>query len=312
MDNLLLSFNVVAPLTIYMLVGWLLRRSGLLGEDFFTKLSQLVFYVCVPALCLDNLRELDFSEVLANPTALYMAAAVLVVFSLTFLIVPRFCHEPSRCGVMTHAIFRSNDGVFGLAVAETLLGAANMGLMVVCVAITIPIYNLLAVVVMEYYRGGKPSIGRMLVKVVTNPIIIGCVLGALLAILGLGLPAFIAKPLAGLSGACAPLGFVALGGALSFASLSKNRLALSIVCLFKLIVIPVCTLSAFYLLGMRGVGLLVGMVIFGAPCAMSVYPMSCTMGGDEQLAGGAVALTSVLSLVTIFLFIFFFKQWGVA
>lgn len=312
MENLLLSFNVVAPLMLYMIAGYVLRARGVLPEKTFTQLSQLVFCICVPALCLDNLRQLDFNELFSEPTALYMAAAVLVLFVLAALIVPRFSREPSRCGVTIHAIFRSNDGVFGLAVASTLLGEAHMGLMVICVALTIPLYNLLAVIVMEYYRGGRASIGKILLKVVTNPIIIGCVIGILLALIRLPLPQFIAKPLAGLSGACAPLGFVALGGALSFGSLRENRLALSMICLFKLIVIPLVVLAVFYLMGMRGDPLLVATVIFGAPSAMTVYPMACSMGGDEQLAGGAVALTSVLSLVTLFIFIFLLKQTGVA
>jgi len=312
MENLLLSFNVVAPLMIYMAVGFLLRALKLIEEKSFRQLSQIVFYVCVPALCCDNLRSLDLAEVFSDHAALYMAAAVLVLFAVTFLIVPRFSHTPSRTGVLIHGIFRSNDGVFGLAVASTLLGQAHMGIMVLCVAITIPLYNLLAVVVMEYYRGGKPSFGRIVLKVVTNPIIIGCVVGALLSLLKIDLPVFISKPLSGLGNSCAPLGFLALGGTLSFQSLRENRLALSMVCLFKLVIIPAVIISVLYLIGMRGNTLLVAATIFGAPSAMTVYPMSCTMGGDEKLAGGIVALTSVLSLFTLFFFIFFLKQTGVA
>ncbi|MDO4572145.1 MAG: AEC family transporter [Clostridia bacterium] len=312
MDNLLLSFHIVAPLMLYMAAGYVIRAAGLLDEAGFQGLSRVVFCACVPALCCDNLRALDFAEAFSDPSVLYMAAAVLLLFLITALIVPRFCSVPARCGVLIHGIFRSNDGVFGLAVAAALFGPSDMGLMVLCVAVTIPLYNLLAVVVMEYYRGGRADIGRILLKVLTNPIILGCIAGALLSLLKLRLPAFIETPLAGLGSASAPLGFLALGGALSFRSLRENRLALSMACLFKLAVIPAVVLFVFYLLGMRGSALLVAAVIFGAPTAMTVYPMACSMGGDEKLAGGIVALTSALSLLSMFLIIFLLRETGVA
>lgn len=312
MENLLLSFNVVAPLMIYMALGYLLRRIGLVGETTFTQLSHIIVNVCVPALCCDNLRTLDLKDAFSNATALYMAAALVIIFMLCWLIVPRFSHEASRRGVLIHAIFRSNDGIFGLAVAATLLGEAHMGLMIVCVAVTIPLFNLLAVIIMEFYRGGKPSIGHILKKIVTNPIILGCLAGALLSLFRIALPPFIAKPLTGLAATCAPMGFIALGGALSFKALKNNRRAIALTSLFRLIVIPAAVVSVFYLLGLRGNDLLVSAVIFGAPSAMTVYPMACSMGGDRQLAGSLVAVTSVLSLITIFGFIFLLKQTGVA
>lgn len=312
MANLLLSFNVVAPLTVYMAAGLLLRRIGMVSEKTFTQLSRIVFSVCVPALCCDNLRVIDLKEAFTNATALCMAAALVIVFLLAWLIVPRFCHIPSRRSVLIHGVFRSNDGIFGLAVAASLLGETNTSLMIICVAVTIPLFNLLSVTVMEYYRGGKPNIGRVLLKVLLNPIIIGCTAGALLSLFRVPLPLFLAKPLTTLGAASAPLGFIALGGALSFRSLSENRLAIGTISLFRLVIVPAAVLLSMILMGIRGDALLVGAVIFGAPTAMAVYPMACGMGGDEQLAGGIIAVTSILSLVTMLGIIFVLKQTGVA
>ncbi|MEG1523442.1 MAG: AEC family transporter [Clostridia bacterium] len=312
MENLLLSFNVVAPLILYMSIGVLLRRARIVEEHCFTQMSQLVFYVAIPALCCENMRALDFTVVLGDPFALYLGAMVIVLFLISMLIIPRFCHDHTRCGVLVQGIFRSNDGVFGMAVGATLLGQENMGLLVLCIAITIPVYNILAVTEMEYFRGGKPNVGKILLQLLKNPIIIGCVLGAGLSFSPFDLPVFLAKPLAGLAEICAPLGFIALGGTLSLNSLKENKVALTWVSLVKLITIPAVVLCIFYLMGYRGNEILVAMLIFAAPSAMSVYPMACSMGGDSKLAGGIVAVTSMLSLITVFSFIFFLKQLGVA
>lgn len=308
----MLSFNVVAPLIVYMAIGYLLRRFRVVEERAFTQISQIVFYAAIPALCFQNIRVLDFQSVFSNSIALQMAAAIVIVFTIIILVVPRFCKENARRGVLIQGLFRTNDGVFGLAVAETLLGAANIGIMVVCIAVTIPLYNMLGVAEMEYFRGGKPNIGKILVRLIKNPIILGCLAGLVFGVFQWRVPQFLDKPLSGIAGICAPLGFMALGGALSFDSLADNRKALGWVCAMKLVLIPAAVLTAFYLMGMRGDPLLVALIIFGGPTAMSVYPMACSMNGDAKLAGGIVALTSTLSLLTIFGFIFLLKQTGVA
>ncbi len=312
MDNLVLSFNVVAPLLLYMIVGALLRRSGIVSRATLSQLSQLLYYTAIPALCLDNLRQCDLSAVLADPFVLYMGVGIIALFLLLFAVVPLFCKENRRRGVLIHGIFRSNDGVFGMAVATSLFGQGNLSLMVLAMAITIPVFNALAVFVMEFYRGGKPNAKRILLQLVKNPILIACVAGVALSLLKWDLPVVLAKPLAGLSGVCAPLGFLALGGTLTFASLRENRRALAVTAILRLVLIPLAALSILYAMGYRGDPLLVALIIFGAPTAMSVFPMACSMNGDEALASGLVAVTSTLSLLTIFLFIFFMKQTGVA
>ena len=312
MDNLLLSFNVVAPLVVYMAVGFALRRLGVICEKTCSEISQIIFCVLLPALCCDNLRVLDYSRVLGDPFVPYTVAAVLLLFVLSMAVVPRLCRDNARRGALVQGVFRSNDGIFGLAVGTALLLPEQVPVIVLCISVTIPVYNILAVAEMEYFRGGRLNLGRILLRIVTNPVILGCAAGALLSLLSVKLPVFIAKPLSVMSSMCAPLGFIALGGALTFDSLRENRRAIAALSLVKLLIVPGLLLAAFYFMGYRDAELLTVLVIFGAPSAMSIYPMSCSMGGDEKLAAGIVAVTSVLSLPTMFLFIFILKELGVA
>jgi predicted permease len=312
MENLLLSINVVMPLVCYMAIGALLRKTGLVSRQSFNQLSQLVFYVAIPALCIDNLRTQDLETVFSDPFALYLGAGILLIFAICMVVVPLVSRENRRRGVLIQGIFRSNDGVFGIAVGAALLGETNMGLMILAVAVTIPIYNILAVAEMELFRGEKPDFLKVLMQIIKNPIVIGCALGLTLGIFHIPVPRLLERPLAGLSSVCSPLGFIALGGALTFDTLRENRKAITVVSLLRLLVIPVLCLTVMYLMGYRGDHLLVTVVIFGAPTAMTLYPMACSMNGDEKLAGGLVAVTSVLSMVTMFFFIYLLKQTGVA
>ena len=88
-------------------------------------------------------------------------------------------------------------------------------------------------------------------------------------------------------------------------SLSKKQLLMGV--MGKLIVAPLVFLSLAVLMGIRGVGLACVFISFGAPTAVSSYPMAQQMGGDGELAAEIVAMTSVFSIVTTFLFIFLLK-----
>ena len=83
------------------------------------------------------------------------------------------------------------------------------------------------------------------------------------------------------------------------------------VSILRLIVVPLCVIGALLLLGFRGEPIVVAMIIFGAPVAMVTYTMASAVGADDELAGGLLAVTSLLSIVTMFLFIFTFKSLGV-
>lgn len=312
MENLLLSFRVVAPLMIYIGVGMLLRRTGVAEERDFRVISRVIFYVALPALCFSSIIDADFSSVFGDPYMLYLIAGILVTFLLCVLLVPRFCADNRRRSVIVQSIFRSNDGVFGLAVALSLMGAQNMGLMSIGVALSVPLFNVLGALDMELFRGGRVRVGEIVHKVFTNPIVIACALAMAFNLLHVRLPEVLGDTLTKIAGVSAPMGFLALGGVLSFASVRKNVRALGAISLLRLIIAPVVFVGIFYLLGYRGDHLLVALIIFGAPTAMTTYTMACAMGGDEELASGAVAITSLLSIVTMFLFIFLLKELGVA
>ena len=63
-------------------------------------------------------------------------------------------------------------------------------------------------------------------------------------------------------------------------------------------------------LGLRGVALACTYIAFGAPTAVSSYPMAQQMGGDGELAAETVAISSAFCILTTFLFVFAMKSMG--
>lgn len=310
MENLLLSFNVVAPLMIYMIIGFVLRRTNTVTEKLMRDANNIIFYVTLPLMCYRAVAAADIATMFDTPFLLYMAIGICVIYALTALIVPLVSKDNKRRGVLILGVFRSNDAIFGLAVAAALLGENNLGMMSIGISLCVPLYSLLSVIAMERYRGERARFGKVLLRIVTNPIILGCVAGFIVNILNIEFPLFIQKPVDALAASTTPIAFVLLGGTISFAAVKKNRTAITVTSVLRLLIIPLVTVGTFLLLGFRGEFIVVILIIFGAPVAMVTYSMAVGMQADDELAGTLVAVTSVLSILTMFFFIFVLKQFA--
>ena len=310
MENLLLSFNVVAPLMIYMLIGVVLRKTGVVDERIMRGANNIVYYVTLPLMCYRAIAAADIDTMFDTPFLLYMAIGIVAVFALSFWLVPIFCKENKRRGVLILGVFRSNDAIFGLAVAAALLGENNLGMMSIAISLSVPLFSILAVIAMERFRSERVRFGTVLLRVIRNPIMIACYLGFLINLLNIEFPAVIQKPIDSLAAATTPSAFILLGGTISFAAVRKNRAAITAISLLRLLIVPLLAVCSLLLLGFRGEYIVVALIIFGAPVAMLTYTMAVGMQADDELAGTLVAVTSVLSIVTMFFFIFLLKQFA--
>jgi predicted permease len=117
----------------------------------------------------------------------------------------------------------------------------------------------------------------------------------------------IEKPIEYFKNMCTPLGFLVLGGVLSFRSLKEDWKLVTVISAVKLVAFPaaVCTL-AYFVGGLRGPELVSLFIVFSAPTAMSCLPMASELGGDVKLSGELIAVTTVASLLTVFLYLTFF------
>jgi len=310
MENLLLSFRVVMPLMIYMAIGALLRAGGIVDERICRGANNIVFYVSLPVLCYEKIAASNLASIFESTFLIRLVIGIVLVFSFAQLFVPLFCHDNRRRGVLILSVFRSNDAIFGLGVAAALLGGDHLALMALAIALSIPVFNLFSVIVFERYRDGKVGFWQVVLRIFKNPVLLGCLAGFIANFLHLNLPDVLQKPLDGVASLTTPLAFIALGGTITFSALRKNRLALITVSLLRLVIIPVCMLTLFLLMGFRGEPIVVALIVFGAPAAMTTYTMAVGVGADDELAGSLVAVTSLLSIVSMFLFIFVLKQFA--
>ena len=310
MANLILSFNVVAPLFLCILVGVFLRRIGMLDEKTLGEINKLCLKVFLPIYLFNNIYSTTLDAAFHVGLVAFSILAVFGVFTLSMLIVPAIEPTNARRGVMIQAIFRSNFALFGLPVAISLCGAEKAGPTSLLVGLLVPVYNVLAVVTLEIFRGGKPDVRKILKGIATNPLIIGSLAGIACNLTGLELPVFIEKAALDLGKVATPLSLVALGGSFIIGNVKSYAKQLTISVTAKLVLFPLIVTSLGVLCGFRGELLAPILIFSGAPTAVSSFPMAQQMGGDGELAADLVVFTSGLCILTMFLWIFLYKQLG--
>ncbi len=179
------------------------------------------------------------------------------------------------------------------------------------VAIVVPIYNVLAVVTLEIFRGGRVNLPHLLLDVLKNPMILGALTGAIFLLLGIPVPKPILRPLAQVTAATTPLALIILGASFRFGSTRDHKPQLIACVAARLFVVPGIVLTAAALMGFRGIDFATLLSIFATPCAVAGFAMAQQMDSDADLAGNCVVFTTALSCLTIFGWIVLFKSLGV-
>ena len=152
-------------------------------------------------------------------------------------------------------------------------------------------------------RGSKVPVGKVLLAIATNPLIDATLIAFLFMAVGLRLPGVIETAVTDVSSVATPLAIIVLGGTFRFSRVGHIRAVLAVVGAAKLVLLPLIFVGSAALLGLRGVELGAFLAMSASPTAVSSFPMALQMGGDGELAGQVVVMTTAFSMVTLFVWV---------
>ena len=304
------TFLALFPLYFYMATGAVLRKMKILKTEDLPKMNALLFRSFLFFSLFNNVRNANFSGADSGKLLLFGGASVFFLFALYMLIVPRIIKDYRQSSVAIQAMYRSNFVLLGMAYAEQLCGPENVGPVSLLVSIVVPMFNLLAVFTFELLRGGKVNLGKVLLKIIQNPLIIASALGALCALCKIQFPEYLDKPMKALGSAATPFAMVLVGASLTLKSMAKNKKLVLGVSAVRLILSPLLVVPVAVMIGIRDAALIGVMTATAAPTAVVSVAMSYELGGDGELAAEIVATTSLLSLFTMFLWVLALRGMG--
>lgn len=340
LNNLAFTVNAVLPIILLILIGYFLKRINLLPNTFWKMANKLCFKLCLPAMLFINIYNVsNISGIIEQwRIVLYSVIAITLVFFLGLLFVIFFVKDSKQKGVILQCVFRSNFAIIGVSLAESLSNGKSepVALAAVISAISIPLFNVLAIISLSIFvkdeNSNKIKVSDIVLKIIKNPLIIGVFLG----ILALGIRAllsinreealftiknnisFLYTTINNLKLMASPLALIALGGDFTFSAVSKLKKQIIYGVLGRVVVTPILCLTIAYFINKNNLFNVSNAVcfpaliaLFGTPVATSSAPMASEMGNDEELAGQLVVWTSVASVFTLFAIIFTCSSIGI-
>ena len=310
MESLQLSFNSVLPIFILMAFGYLLRLFKVAEKSHFDAANKLVFRIFLPVMLFYNIYKTESLKIFDLKLISFTIIGILSIYILGYFVVLGVTRDNSKRGVMLQGFFRSNYAILGIPLVNYICGENTIGLASLMVAIVVPTFNVLAVICLEGFRKGKVNIFSLIKGIITNPLIIGCILGAVCLVSKVKLPHLIENAVVDVSKIATPLSIIALGASFIFTSLKGRVCELLITVFTKLIFSPLIMLTIAVFLGFKGEALACILITFGSPIAISSFAMSQEMGGDEKLSAQSIVLSSALCILTLFGWIFVLSRLG--
>ena len=327
-EILIFSINSILPLILIIFTGYFLKVKGIINESFVKIGNKVVFKVCLPVLLFCNVVEIESLDGI-NVTSLCYVVAIIVLLLIVGFLITLSVKEKDQKGVMLQCVFRSNFALIGVPLAELIGGSAGVQAAALISVVSIPIYNILAVIVLTSFIGERKKgfLKSQLLAIIKNPLIIGVVSGLIVLCIKVNLPAefvtafnnnlsFIPTALKYLSRAATPLALLVLGGQFEFSKVAGYKRQIITGTLARTILAPLigigiaAILQAMRVLYFEPATYAAFIALFGTPVAVSSAIMAEAMNNDGQLASQLVVWTSIISMFTLFIFIFFSKMLG--
>ena len=310
MENLIFSLNATIPVFLLMVLGLALRKIGWIDEVFASKMNKFVFRVPLPVLLFQDLATVDFYE-------MWDGRFVLFCFAVTFLgiviagLLSLLLKNRRIQGEFIQASYRSSAALLGIAFIQNIYGSAGIApLMIIG---SVPLYNIMAVAVLSFFSPERKKLDAGTVKktwkgIVTNPIIIGILIGMIWSLLRLPLPEIAAKTVSSIGATATPLGLMAMGASFDFRKALGQKGPALAASFLKLIGFCAVFLLIAAAMGFRQEKLVAILIMLGSATTVSCYVMAKNMGHEGTLTSSVVMLTTLGSAFTVTAWLYILKS----
>lgn len=310
MQNLNIVVELVSPVFLIVALGYILKKLGMINDDFVRLSSKIVFLVSLPLLIFSEISKTDFTHIFDLKLIGFSYAGTLITFSFVWFISISTVKTATDRTVFIQGSFRGNMAIIGLALIANMYGTNNLGRASVLLAFTIPIYNILSVIALTVplRKERHLNIAPTLFEIVKNPLILAVIFSIPFSYFKIRLPFIAETTINYLAVLALPLALLGIGGFMTFGEIKKG-FSLSVYSTFlKLILFPVSMTYAAYLFGFRSYDLALLFILFACPTAISSFIMAEAMGSNGKLAANILLMTTLASLITITLGLFILKE----
>jgi malonate transporter and related proteins len=298
-----LIFSALIPVFALILIGYFFKRIKFPSHEFWPQADKLTYYVLMPALLIFKLSNASLEA--QNSFGFILSALLAIFFTMIVLMIVNKI-KPTTPAAFTSVVqggIRFNTYVF-LALAGAIFGNNGLVLSAILLTFAIPFINILCITVFALYiTNEKLNFIYLLKSIITNPLIIACVVGGSINFLGINLPVIINNTLEVLSKAALPMGLLSVGFGLVIKEIKSSKSELIISSIAKHLVLPLFIFVFGKYFGLDDMMLSILVLFAVLPTAPSSFILARQLGGDIGLMSSIITVQTLISALFIILFL---------
>lgn len=319
MSSFVYSLNATVPIFLVMIVGWCIMHLGVIDDHFANVANKYVFKCALPVLLFRDLSSADFYSKFDARFVAYCAITTIVMFMAVWIGVDLFMKDKTMHGSFIQCSCRSSAAILGMAFIQNMYSDTGMAPLMIVAAV--PLFNIISVTALtfkanpgegeEYVElSKKDEIKKAFFNILTNPIIIGIVVGLIASLVQLHLPVILDKTVQSIAQTATPMALICIGAGFEGKKAIKKIKPTVVGTFIKLIGLPLIFMPIAVYMGFRNQELMAVLIMLASPTTVTSYIMAKSMNNDHVLASSIIVLTTMLSSITLTGWIFILRSFG--
>ncbi|MDY4599238.1 MAG: AEC family transporter [Candidatus Faecousia sp.] len=320
MENFTFALNATIPVFLVIALGYILQRVHFLNDAFNKTANEFVFRCALPVSLFRSIAGMDFYGEFDLEFCLFCFLGTTAMFLGIWAAAWLFMKDRGQVGAFSQASARSSAAVLGIALAVNIYGDAGMVPMMIMSAV--PFFNVYSVLILSFSpqvdeeghllpaARGLGAVKKACVNVAKNPLILGILAGLPFALLRVKVPVMLDSALSSIGATATPIALLVVGASFSGGEAVKHWRGAVVSSLVKLFLLPGIFLPLAAMLGFRNSQMIAILIMTGSPTTVASFVMAKNMHADGVLTANAVLLSTVLSAVSITIWLYLMKTIG--
>ena len=283
------------PLIILIAMGYLLKQTRFVTDEFWGNSEKLNYFILFPSLLFLNLSHVEL-EMLTVSSMLGILILIILLAAMALFVAKKIYNIPvQRFGVYMQSQVRFNTYI-GLSLMASLFGPKGMQMFAMLIAVAIPLVNILSVLALSSLSWN--TLGKTVISITRNPLILGCIVGVGFNLLNLPLIDGIGQLVKLLAAMSLPLGLLSVGAALQFDQFKTNIYRLLMSVFGRLLIMPILAFAVCQAFDLSHLECMILVVFFSLPTASASYILTRVYQGDHRLMAAVISLQTICFAVT--------------
>jgi len=291
------TLNQMLVLFIIMIIGYILNKARITGENTGTILSRLLSNIAMPALCFQTFAKNLTRDTIYEKFYIFLCGTCILLGSLAlaYFLAKIFSKDEYVRRIYTYSFTTANLGYIGYPVVGGVFGQeALLDMMIFCIPFNIFIYSLGIAML-------KPGSGKISFRGLVNPVFICMILGAIVGFFNIPLPEFISSTVSSLAACMSTLAMLLAGFVIAQYDFKKLILngRIYIASILRLIVIPGAIMLVLNRIGVSHQVLIAALGTTAMPLGLNTIVFPAAYGGDTSTGASMALISNILSIITI-------------